>query len=129
TERRHGGGRYGGEAAVADAVQNGDAGAAAAPGQTLEPAAHLRRQVLLELTDTRLELRNGIVDVDVELLLLDCAAALVLEQLTFLRLQILDLEQDLELGMHGHFPAFVRRPFPRAATGIPPVSSARPGGG
>src|SRR5690606_26594427 len=69
---REGGGGDGGEAAEADAVDDGHDGAAAGPGEAVESAAHLGRQLLLQLVDALAELEQGALDVDVELLLLEC---------------------------------------------------------
>jgi hypothetical protein len=64
-------GRHGSEAAVADAIDDRDDGAAAGTGKAFEPAAHGRRQLTLQLLDAGVEVADGFVDVDVELAFFD----------------------------------------------------------
>src|SRR5690606_24936381 len=92
--------RHGGEAAVANAVDNGNDGAPTGLREAVEPAPHLRRQVLLQFLDPRSQLADRLIDVDIEFLLLHGPAAFALIELAALSLQILDLEEDLQLMMH-----------------------------
>src|SRR5690606_37263503 len=85
--------------AVAGAVDHRHDGAATAL-DLLVAAAQVLRQLGLDLLDLAVELGDRALQVDVELLLLDAALVAALRQLAALRLQVLQLEQDLELWVH-----------------------------
>jgi hypothetical protein len=90
---QRGGDRY--EAAVAEPVDHGNHGPSPACGDPVIARAYRGTEFILEFQDLVFELLQGALDIHLKFLFLYLALSFRGAQLTVLRLEVLDLKEDL----------------------------------